>query len=877
MKRSRFTVLCGLLLAVVARYSFAQGATFPGVAPTAAPDNTQRAIHGREIANAGPLTLWYRTPAQVWTDALAIGNGRLGAMIFGNPEKDRFQLNDITVWSGGPMPNADDRPDAYKALPAIRDALSKGNYAAATALGRANLTTTGQGDSDYWPSYETLGDLNFDFKLGDGDVTNYLRWLDIERAISGVDFTVEGVTYHRESFSSAPDHAIVTHLTADHPGKISFTLHLSRVTAATTTALGEDTLIMKGDTTFPPQPARPGMPPVTTGPRAGFPGFPPRPAQNARPGNLDYEAQVRVKTVGGSVKAEGDHLVIEGADEATVFLAAGTSYILDWDKKYKGADPHAAVAKQLQTVSIKSYAAVKATHIADYQKLFNRVKFDLPASDAANQQTDLRIKNYSDGKADPSLAVLYYQMGRYLLISSSRPDNPLPSNSQGIWGDGLDLPWKCDYKSNINYQMNYWPSETANLSELHMPAIRLDASLVKPGAKTAQTFYNAPGWVVAYTTNAWGWTSPGAGMPWGAFFGGGGWLVQDIWEHYAFTRDRAFLRQYYPVLKGSAEFYLSILVPDANGKLITSPSLSPENSYKTDDGVRGSVVDGSAVEREIVWDLFTNTIAASKVLGTDAEFRAKLEAAKARIRPLEIGKAGQLEEWGHDWDLNAPEMNHRHVSHLFAAYPGWQISPDTTPDLAAAVKKSLALRGDEATGWSNAWKINLYARLRDGDHALKILNEQLRLAGGTRTDYHGAGGGTYGNMFDAHPPFQIDGNFGSTSGIDEMLLQSSQRYSDTPAGAEDRYILDLLPALPSQWPDGSIHGLRARGGFEVDIDWKDGQLSSARIRSVAGTSARIRYGGKTLPIKLTPGQELEVTAPDGAIHLSAAHSAHIAR
>jgi alpha-L-fucosidase 2 len=869
MIRSRFAVPFFLLLGIVVRYSFAQGMGVQNAPTIAESTPSSRTIRGQESVNAGSLTLWYRTPAQLWTDALAIGNGRLGAMIFGNPENEKLQLNDITVWSGGPMPNADDRPDAYKTLPAIRDALSKGDYAAATALVRTNLTTTGQGGSDYWPSYETLGDLNLDFKFGNGDVTNYLRWLDIERAISGVDFTIDGVTYHRESFSSAPDHAIVTHLTADHPGKISFTIRLSRVTAATTTALGNDTLIMKGDTTFPSQPARPAIPPITSGPRAGFPGFPARAPQPARAGNLDYEAQVRVKAVGGSVKAEGDHLVVEGANEATVFLAAGTSYILDWDKKYKGNDPHDAVTSQLQAVSAKPYAAIKKAHIADYQKFFNRVKFALPATDAANQQTDQRIKNYSDGKADPSLAVLYYQMGRYLLISSSRPDNPLPSNSQGIWGDGLDLPWKCDYKSNINYQMNYWPSETANLSELHMPAIRLDASLVKPGAKTAQTFYNAPGWVVAYTTNAWGWTSPGAGMPWGAFFGGGGWLVQDIWEHYAFTRDRTFLRKYYPVLKGSAEFYLSILVPDANGKLINSPSLSPENSYKTDEGVRGSVVDGSAVEREIVWDLFTNTIAASKVLGADAEFRSKLEAAKAKIRPLEIGKAGQLEEWGHDWDLNAPEMNHRHVSHLFAAYPGWEISPDTTPDLAAAVKKSLALRGDEATGWSNAWKINLYARLRDGDHALKILNEQLRLAGGTRTDYHGQGGGTYGNMFDAHPPFQIDGNFGSTSGIDEMLLQSSQRYSDTPTGIEDRYVIDLLPALPSQWPDGSIHGLRARGGFEVDIDWKNGQLSNAKIRSVGGTSARLRYGARTIPIKLSPGHELKVTAPEGALRIAA--------
>lgn len=858
MTRLQFTSLCFL---------FAMGAVL------SFPEEVGHAIHGRENPSVTPLTLWYGTPAKAWTDALAIGNGRLGAMIFGGPENDRFQLNDITVWSGGPMPKAD-RPDAYKALPAIREALEKGDYAAAQALVKAHMTTTGEADSEYWPSYETLGDLTFQHKPGSGDVSNYIRWLDIARAVSGVDFTAGGVTYHRETFSSAPDHAIVSHLTSDRAGAISFALRLSRIASATTAAQGNDTLIMKGDSTFPAQPARPARPPITTGPRAGFPGLPAQRARKARPGDVDYEVQVRVRIVGGTVKADGDHLVVEGADEATVVLVAGTSYVLDYDKNYKGDDPHAAVSNQLRAVSAKSYEALKAAHISDYQEFFNRVKFDLPVTDASRQQTDMRIKNYQDGKADPSLAVLYYQMGRYLLISSSRPDNPLPSNSQGIWGDGLDLPWKCDYKSNINYQMNYWPSETANLSEMHLPAIRFDASLVKPGTKTARAYYNAPGWVVAYTANAWGWTSPGAGLPWGPFFGGGGWIAQDIWEHYAFSRDRDFLRTYYPVLKGSAEFYLSILVPDSNGKLITSPSLSPENKFRTDDGQIASVVDGSAVEREIIWDLFTNTIAASKVLNTDHEFRLKLEAAKAAIRPLEIGKAGQLEEWGHDWDLNAPEMNHRHISHLFAAYPGWQISPDTTPELAAAVKKSLALRGDEATGWSNAWKINLYARLKDGDHALKILNEQLRLAGSVGTDYHGEGGGTYGNMFDAHPPFQIDGNFGSTSGINEMLLQSSQRYTDGLNGAEDLYVIDLLPALPSQWPNGSMHGLRARGGFEVDVDWKDGKLNSANIRSIGGSSAKLNYRGKTAATKISPGEEMRVTVSDGEIHLLTPHISH---
>jgi alpha-L-fucosidase 2 len=790
--------------------------------------------------------LWFPVPAEKWTDALPVGNGRLGAMIFGRPQHERLQLNDITVWSGGPQPDAN-RPNAYLALPEIRAALAKGDYATAQKLVAANMTTTGKGDSAYDASYETLGDLTLESSLGSGPVSNYWRWLDIATAVSGVEFTADGKTYRREAFSSAPDHVLVTHLTCDHPGQISFTLKLSRVASATTTSDGNVTLVMRGNTDVPATARR-----------------------EALKGNLDYEERVRVKAAGGTVRSNGDSLTVSGANEATVILAAGTTYILDYDKNFRGPDPHAVVARQLEAASSKSYDDLKKASIADYKRLFDRVSFSLPTGSAVNQPTDVRLREYRDGKDDPSLAVLYYQMGRYLLISSSRENNPLPSNSQGIWGDGLDLPWKCDYKSNINYEMNYWPSESANLSELHLPAIRFDRSLMEPGRKTAQAYYNAPGWAVAYTTNAWAWTAPGAGLPWGPFFEGGAWISQDLWEHYAFSRDREYLMAYYPMLRGSAEFYLSILVPGPDGKLITSPSVSPENRFKTDSGVSGSVVDGSAVEREIIWDLFTNTIAATKVLGIDEGFRSRLQAAKDQMEPLQIGEAGQLEEWGHDWDLNGPEMNHRHVSHLFALFPGHQISPRETPALAAAVKKSLELRGDEATGWSNAWKINLWARLRDGDHAFKILNEQLRLAGAQATDYHGEGGGTYADMLDAHPPFQIDGNFGSTSGIDEMLLQSSERYTDASAPNEDRYVIDLLPALPSAWPDGSMHGLRARGGFQVDLDWKDGLLSSAAIRSVGGSAAKVRYGSTIQVIRLRDGQQVHMKMVSGNLRMTPA-------
>ena len=803
-------------------------------------DDAAPSITGRGEGNGDPLTLWYPAPAKEWTEALAIGNGRLGAMIFGKPDQERQQLNDVTVWSGGPQPGQN-RTDAWKALPAIREALAKGDYRQGEKLTAENMTgasVNGDRDAGYFKtSYETLGDLNFDHTLPAGPVNDYWRWLDLNTAVSGVEFKIGDDTYKRESFSSAPDHVLVTRIACSRPGGVAFTLKLSRQANATTTLVGQDTLMMKGNTDFE------GM-----------------------KGNCDYEAQVRVVTKGGTVAGEGDHLIVSGADEATIILAAGTTYILDYDKNYRGEDPHAAVTATLAAASAKSCDELKSVHVADYRKFFSRVVFTLPPTEASKQPTDVRLKNYGEGKTDPSLAILYYQMGRYLLLSSSREDNPLPSNSQGIWGDGLKLPWQCDYKSNINYEMNYWPCETANLGECHLPAIRLDESLMKPGAKTAQAYYDAPGWLLAYTTNAWGWTAPGSGLPWGTFDGGSGWVCQDIWEHYAFTRDKNFLKTYYPVMKGAAEFYLAILVPDTNGTLITSPSSSPENQFHTDNGAGGPIVDGSAVMREIIWDLFTNTIAASKALGDDADFRAKVQEARDKIRPPEIGKAGQLEEWGHDWDTNAPDPHHRHVSHLFAAYPGWQISLHGTPDLAGAVKKSLEMRGDAATGWGNAWKINLWARMGDGDHAFRILNRQLRLVSGSNTVMGGEGaGGTYGNMFDAHPPFQIDGNFGSPSGINEMLLQSSERYEAPAAPDEDHYYIDLLPALPSTWPNGSMHGLRARGGFQVDLDWENGQLRSATITSVGGSVAKVRYRNDVLDLRLAPGGSVKFTAPSDSL------------
>jgi len=808
-----------------------------------------REVSGMPSGPDDALTLWYPQPAKQWTDGLAIGNGRLGAMVFGQPDKDRLQLNEITVWSGGPSLTSDN-PDGYKSLPQIRQLLRDGKYPEAQRLVQQNMLQKG----DYFPSYETLGDLNFNFTLPDGPITDYQRWLDISKAVAGVEFKLNGETYTREVFSSAPAGVIVMKLTASGKGTLTFDVGLTRQASATTSAVGSDTLLMKGNTDYAPA-ARGGRG-RGRGASATLPTTrPPAPIRpQVRAGSVDYEVQVRATASGGAVSIDGNLLSVKGAHEATIYLAAGTSYVLDWDKGYKGGDPHEQVTRTLAAASAQTYDALKQSHTADFQKFFNRVDFSVGQTAATTRPTDDRLKQYKDGSGDPSLAELYYQFGRYLMISSSRPDNPLPSNSQGLWGDGLDLPWKSDYKSNINFQMNYWGVESGNLSECHLPMIRLIEGLVEPGRKTARAYFDAPGWVCAYTTNAFGFTSPGYGLPFGPFFGGSAWDCQHLWEHYAFSRDRDYLASVYPTMKEACEFYLATMVPDEKGFLITSPSVSPENSFKTDAGVRGSVTEGTAVEREVIWDMFTNTIQACKTLNTDGEFRAKLEAAKAKIRPLEIGKAGQLEEWGADWDLNDPEPTHRHVSHLFALFPGKQITTAETPELAAAVAKSLELRGDGGTGWSKAWKINLWARLHQGDHAYKLFCEQLQLATSTGTNYGADGGGTYANMFDAHPPFQIDGNFGGISGVNEMLLQSERTYIDPASPQADHYIVELLPALPSAWAAGHIKGLHARGGLEIDEAWAAGKLISATLHGLKDATCKIQYGQTIIDLTIKAGE-----------------------
>ncbi|NLR57421.1 glycoside hydrolase family 95 protein [Chitinophaga polysaccharea] len=763
-----------------------------------------------------PLSLWYRFPAKEWIEALPVGNGTLGAMVFGGTGTDRLQLNDITVWSGDPQPAAD-RKDAYKFLDTIRTAIRQERYKAAQELTARFMTSS----APYYSSYQTLGDIFLHYKDAVGAASSYRRWLDIEEAISGVAFDQSGTRYTRETFSSAPDSVLVHHIKATGHTPITVSILLHRKERSQTRFEAPNKLVMTGNTGA----------------------------------TLDFEVQLAVVT-DGIISGSGDSITVRNSRELTVYVTAGTSYILDYDKGFKGELPHEKVARQLQQAMGIGYNRLKARHVADYKAFFNRVRINLGAA-ADSLPTDERLKNYGDGKKDPGFAALFYQYGRYLLISSSRPGNLLPSNSQGLWGDGFDLPWKCDYKSNINYQMNYWPAEPTNLGELHEPMIRLTTALVAPGSKTAKAYFgpDTPGWYYGYTTNGWGWTSPGAALPWGVFAGGSGWACQHLWEHYAFGRDTNYLKKIYPVLKGAAEFYLATMITDNEGHLVTSPSTSPENNFITDSKQKGNVTEGATMEKAIIWDLFDNVAMAGTILHTDEAFRKQVTAARDNISPLRIGKEGQLEEWNRDWDLNTDDPHHRHVSHLFPLHPGHQVTVFKTPELADAAKKTLELRGDDGTGWSIAWKENFWARLRNGDHAHRLLSYQLRPTKQLKTIMADAGG-TYPNLFDAHPPFQIDGNFGAVSGITEMLLQSQETY--TTNDSTYAYVIDILPALPAAWPNGSVKGLRARGGFEVNINWSNGRLTSFSIRSANGEPCKIRT---TVPVIFTESITKGVTTP----------------